>query len=375
MTSSENPICLVFRDKFLLPSEGFILTHYFGFDSLQPVFVANKLGWRAAEARCLAIPTSNSLLGRIAFNLGMTGATERFGAPPPVVMHAHFGRGGALSLPLAKALGIPLFVTYHGGDATKETHSRTRVLPTLYQRRLKDLQAYATGFLCVSDFIGERLRSMGFPQQKLITHHIGIDIRSLTAPSIRSASEPYLFVGRMVEKKGVDDLIDAMRILQEDGLSIKLDIAGSGPNEAALRARAAGLKHVRFLGWQSPAGLATRLATCRGVIVPSKQASNGDCEGLPTVVLEALRAGAPVIATSHAGIPEILSHMKTGFLAPENNVPRLANLLREQSALDPNSICDIVAAGQKRLCSNFNAEKQSRRLQKLFLAASSPRSE
>jgi len=371
MTGSENPTCLVFRDKFLLPSEGFILTHYVGFDSLQPVFVANKLGWRAAEAGYPAMPTSASPLGRIAFKLGMTGATERFGAVPPVVMHAHFGRGGALSLPLAKALGIPLFVTYHGGDATKETHSRNRVLPTLYQRRLKELQAVATRFLCVSGFIADRLRSMGFPPHKLITHYIGIDIRSLAAPSIRSASEPYLFVGRMVEKKGVDDLIDAMRMLQDDGLDIKLEIAGSGPNEAALRARAAGLRHVRFLGWQTPADLAARLATCRGVIVPSKQASNGDCEGLPTVVLEALRAGAPVIATSHAGIPEILSHMKTGFLAPESNAPRLASLLREQSALDPNAICDIVAAGQQRLRSDFNAEKQSRRLQDLFLAASS----
>lgn len=371
MISAEKQVCLVFRDKFLLPSEGFIPTHYAGFDTLKPVFVANQLGWRASEVDYRALTTSDSALGRLAFKLGLAGDLGRYGEIPPVVMHAHFGRGGALCLPLAKALGIPLFVTYHGGDATKETHSRKRIFPTLYQRRLKQLLAYTTTFLCVSDFVLQRLKMDGFPEEKLLTHYIGIDTKSMVAPVNRDRLAPYLFIGRMVDKKGLGDLIDAIGILQADSLDIKLDIAGSGPNENVLRKRASGLKNVRFLGWQSPNEINARLATCRGVIVPSKQATNGDCEGLPTVVLEALRAGAPVIATSHAGIPEVIRHLKTGFLAPESDAVQLAEVLREQSELDNDRVGNIVAAGQKYLRINFDATTQSKRLQKLFHSAAS----
>ena len=99
------------------------------------------------------------------------------------MLHAHFGRGGALALPIAQRLDIPLYVTYHGGDATKFTHERKRLLPTIYQRRLSAMQDYANGFLCVSDFVARRLEAQGFPKHKLITHYIGIDLADMQAPT------------------------------------------------------------------------------------------------------------------------------------------------------------------------------------------------
>ena len=79
----------------------------------------------------------------------------------------------------AEQLGLPLFVTFHGGDATKETHIRRRLFPTIYQRRRKALLARAKAFLCVSDFVARRLQAQGFPEDKLRTHYIGLDLASM----------------------------------------------------------------------------------------------------------------------------------------------------------------------------------------------------
>ncbi len=361
--------CLVFRDKLLLPSEGFIPSHYVGFRELVPCYVANQLGWRAhiLDAPQL-ITTGHGALGRMLYKqLGHAGNLAAIRAHNPVAIHAHFGRGGALALPLAKQLGIPLYVTFHGGDATKTTHQRRRVLPTIYQRRLAALQSYASGFLAVSDFVAERLRQQGFPAMKLRTHYIGLDLSAMTAPAKRSPQVPYLFVGRLVAKKGVDVLLRALQELRVMGHEPQLQIAGTGPDEGVLRAMAQGLDNVEFLGWQTPDQLARRWANCRGVIVPSREAPNGDCEGLPTVVLEALRAGAPVIATDHAGIPEIIRDNVTGILCPEADATALAHAIHRHMTTDDGIVMEMVTAGQHELRSRFDAHLQSSRLETLLM--------
>ena len=142
--------CLVFRDKLLLPSEGFIPSHYISFDELRPVYVANEVGWRSDTLAAPKIRTAKGALGRLAFKqFGLGIDPSRFTDEQgnvPAVIHAHFGRGGALALPLARALDIPLYVTFHGGDATKATHQRRRLFRSIYQRRLAALQNYASGF-------------------------------------------------------------------------------------------------------------------------------------------------------------------------------------------------------------------------------------
>jgi len=363
--------CLVFRDKLLLPSEGFIPNHYTGFDRLRPVYVAAAFGWNRDRLAGPQKPVATGPLGRYGFKqFGLCPALGRFdddSGRPPLVMHAHFGRGGALALPLAQALGIPLYVTFHGGDATKETHRRRRFFPTIYQRRLKAMHAYVSRYLCVSDFVAGRLQAQGFPAAKLLTHYIGIPLDGMIAPRRRSVQAPFLFVGRLVAKKGVDVLIAAMRILAETGPDIRVEIAGDGPEAGRLRDLAAGLTTVSFLGWQTPEQLTGRLANCSAMLVPSREAENGDCEGLPTVVLEALRAGVPVIATAHAGIPEIIRDGETGLLVPETDPAGLAAAIRRHRTMGSAAL-DLVAAGQQRLKADFDAATQSRRLQDILLA-------
>ena len=208
----QNPNIIVFRDKLLLPSEGFIKTHYTAFDPESLIYLASQFGWRANELDAHTMATASGALWRFVFK--QTGYTNRLAELrqlAPKSVHAHFGRGGALALPLAQALDVPLYVTFHGGDATKQTHRRHRLIPTIYQRRLPRLQAYARGFFCVSKFVADQLAAQGFPKLKLITHYIGIDLADMTPPIQRQGR--LLFIGRLVDKKGVDILLAVLLLL------------------------------------------------------------------------------------------------------------------------------------------------------------------
>ena len=364
--------CLVFRDKLLLPSEGFIKSHYISFDRLNPVYLANKIGWRADELDGAKHLTARTVFGTALFKqTGFSMMHKSLQAYRPKVLHAHFGRGGALALPIAQRLDIPLYVTYHGGDATKFTHERKRLLPTIYQRRLGAMQDYANGFLCVSDFVARRLAAQGFPKHKLITHYIGIDLAHMQAPTPRDGR--LLFIGRLVGKKGVNVLLTAMRMLHQSNKAdnIKgLDIAGTGPDLEHLREMANGIPNISFLGWQTPEQLALRMRSCSAVVVPSHQAPDGDCEGLPTVILEAIRAGCPVIATNHAGIPEIITDNASGILAIENDSTSLASALTRFATV--SDVPAMVANAQRRLRSEFDASTQSSKLQSMLASHYAP---
>jgi len=365
-----NPHCIVFRDKILLPSEGFIQTHYHEFNKLRPVYLANKLGWHENEIKEKKILTSTTSIGQFWFKQTGKLSLKNINNLNPQVIHAHFGRGGALVLPLAQKLGLPLYVTYHGGDATKYTHQKSRIIPTIYQRRLKNLQSYANGFLCVSKFIAQRLADQGFPRHKLITHYIGINCKNIIKPTIKNG--PMLFVGRLTKKKGVDLLLKAIRKLQEKkGPLPSLYIAGSGSQEASLKKLANGLKTIKFIGWQNHIALQKIMKDAQAVVVPSQEADDGDCEGLPTVILEAIRAGTVVIATNHAGIPEIIEDKVSGLLTPEGDINALADSL-QYVMLNQNKIVSFVKTAQSRLRKDFNATKQSKRLQEILLGKSRP---
>ena len=365
-----NPNCIVFRDKILLPSEGFIQTHYHEFNKLRPVYLANNLGWHENEIKEKKILTSTTSIGQFWFKQTGKLSLKNINNLNPQVIHAHFGRGGALVLPLAQKLGLPLYVTYHGGDATKYTHQKSRIIPTIYQRRLKNLQSYANGFLCVSKFIAQRLADQGFPRHKLITHYIGINCKNIIKPTIKNG--PMLFVGRLTKKKGVDLLLKAVRKLQEKkGPLPSLYIAGSGSQEESLKKLANGLKTIKFIGWQNHIALQKIMKDAQAVVVPSQEADDGDCEGLPTVILEAIRAGTVVIATNHAGIPEIIEDKVSGLLTPEGDINALADSL-QYVMLNQNKIVSFVKTAQSRLIKDFNATKQSQRLQEILLGKSRP---
>src|SRR6266567_4613187 len=358
---------LVYRHRLAPLSEvGFLRRFYVGFERLAPVWLGCHIDqgagaltsdpWRLGRSGPLGI------VDRTLFrHFGLLPAQPDLRALQPVVLHAHFGRGGALALPIARALGIPLVVTFHGADATKETHYRRRLVPRIYARRLVALQREAALFVCVSEFVRDRLLMRGFPPEKLEVIQQGVELQS--AEAVEAAGDPYvLFVGRFVEKKGVSDLIEAMRLLETRNGGARLVLIGDGPLGGALREMARPLKRVEFLGWLPNTEVRRWMRGAVALCVPSVTARTGDSEGLPTVIFEAMAEAVPVVASDHAGIAEAVEHGSSGLLVPEGDPPALADALA--SLIErPELRRRLGSAAREIAAERFSALQQSRRLE------------
>jgi glycosyltransferase involved in cell wall biosynthesis len=136
-----------------------------------------------------------------------------------------------------------------------------------------------------------------------------------------------LSVGRLVEKKGMDDLIAACALLHARGVSFRCDIVGSGPLRDALQAdiAARGLNGaVRLLGSMTHAHLIEHFESADIFALASRVTDDGDRDGIPNVVAEAMAVGVPVIASAVSGIPEVVAHETTGLLVPPRDPAALA---------------------------------------------------
>ncbi len=363
---------LVYRDTVGARSEGFIQRQYRAFKELGVLFVGTKRGPLAPKQTltlaALGVLGAPARLGFRQFGRIPSVLRKEIAKRKPALIHAQFGLGGALALPIAHYAGIPLVVTFHGGDATKDKHFESRrLMPTIFQRRRHTLAEEAVTIFCVSQFVRERLIARGFPAAKLQTHYLGIDIPAEVALPPLGAAKTVLFVGRLVEKKGVDVLIDAMAMVRATNPSLTLTVVGDGPLRADLKRRAteAGIQ-VDFKGWLKPQGVQAAIRRALLLAVPSRTAGDGDAEGLPTVIMEAMSLSVPVVASRHAGIPEIISHGVTGLLVPENDAAALAEAIttidRDQELagrLRGEAYADVRA--------RFDAERQSTLLEQHLL--------
>jgi glycosyltransferase involved in cell wall biosynthesis len=364
---------LVYRDRIVPRSEAhFLRRQYVGFRHLAPIWVGCRTDVGLSDLGVEPI-----LLGR----RGAFGALDRllfkqFGHIPPVpdlaplrprIIHAHFGRGGALALPLARALKLPLVVTFHGGDATKTKHYRKALVPTVFQRRFAALQREAALIICVAEHIREALIGRNFPTAKLRVIRYGIDLDP-ESEEAQPAEHPYLlFAGRFVEKKGVGHLLDAMRILEGECSGVDLALIGDGPMVEALKRQAAGLAGARFLGWLPNHEVRRMMRGALAVCVPSVAAESGDSEGLPNVVLEAMASAVPVIGSEIAGITEAVDDRRTGFLVPPAD-PRAIAAAAQRLLADTATRRRMGLAARRAAVERFSAVAQSRVLEDTLLA-------
>ena len=363
---------LVYRDTVGARSESFIQRQYQAFRELEPLYVGTKRGPLAPkEATILAAPGIFGAAGRAGFRQRgrIPAALDKLIAErKPELIHAQFGLGGALALPIAEKTGLPLVVTFHGGDATKDKHFEKRPLVlTIFQRRMQAMTERSAAILCVSQFVRDTLIGRGFPAEKLAVHYLGIDIpKGIVLPPVGTGNS-VLFVGRLVEKKGVDVLIAAMAGIKQTAPDLELQVVGDGPLRPKLerQARDAGVK-ATFYGWVPQKEIPATMRRSLLLAVPSRAAAGGDSEGLPTVIMEAMAYGVPVVATRHAGIPEIVSDGITGLLAAEGEPLAFGNAiltLRDDPAFAARLRGEAYAAVRAR----FDAERQSAALEARLL--------
>jgi glycosyltransferase involved in cell wall biosynthesis len=172
------------------------------------------------------------------------------------------------------------------------------------------------------------------------------------APTIGSGAT-ILFVGRLVERKGVGYLIDAVAMLPP-ALDATLVIIGDGPDRPALEARArATSARIEFRGWVTPEALHDAYATATAFALPAVVDERGDTEGLGMVLLEAMSYHVPVVTTALGGITDIVEDGATGLIVPPNDARALAAAL-ERLIADRTLTATLGEAGQRLIEQRFS---------------------
>jgi glycosyltransferase involved in cell wall biosynthesis len=235
-------------------------------------------------------------------------------------LHAHFATSPASVARLAaRFAGIPYSFTAHAKDIFHED-----VRPADLVRKISDAESVVT----VSDFNVNFLRlSFGSAAAKVRRIYNGLDLDRFGYSEPRDRPSEIVAVGRLVEKKGFGDLIEACSILAGWGCQLACDIVGTGPLQADLDAfigRRKLHKKVALHGPRPQNEIIERVRRAAVFAAPCVVGSDGNRDGLPTALLEAMALGTPCVATDVTGIPEVLRDGETGLLVRQNAPADLA---------------------------------------------------
>lgn len=372
------PVVAVWRSNWLPASETFIRDHIESLQRWQPL----PVGLACFDTRLGIVPAIAPFresgpirkVGRVWRRAGYLGVYERgFRRAGVRLIHAHFGRDALEVLPVARRMGLPLVVTFHGYDVTE---APLRPDGAAYRAGLRELFDYAALLLPVSQFNASRLNDLGAPAEKTRVHYLGIPRLpepldavaecSLDGPET-SGRRNLLFVGRLVGGKGIDDLIRAYaRLSPELRSQVDLDIVGDGDEFEALRRQAAGIEGtVRFHGRRSPEDVARLMRSATALVGPSKRSPIGWVEGFGLVFMEAARAGTPSIGYRTGGIPEAVADGETGLLADEGDIDALAAAM-ERILTDASLRDRLGRAGRARQRRDFDLLTQTAALEQIY---------
>jgi colanic acid/amylovoran biosynthesis glycosyltransferase len=363
----------IYRTVYPLPSEAFIGAQVSALRRYQPLLLTRT---RAAPIDCEYRALSEMRAGGLrAAAFAVTHLPLCFGRDSalrdPSLLHAHFGPDGVAVMPLARRLGIPLIVTFHGGDCTvarRDLWLSGKLYNYHFLLREERLKKDASLFLAVSGFLRGRLLDRGYPERKVRTHYIGVDTEKFR-PAERPHDDPYILcVGRHVAKKGIDVLLRAFSVLAKRQAAVSLLQVGEGPLSASLHSLARSLgvaERVRFLGAQPHDRIIGLMRGARVFALPSQEAEDGDSEALGIVFNEASACGIPVVATRHGGIPEAVRDGETGFLVKEKDYLALAECL-EQLLSDPPLAHRMGGRGREYVCEVFDLRTQTRVLERIY---------
>ncbi|MEE4279265.1 MAG: glycosyltransferase [Halieaceae bacterium] len=276
-----------------------------------------------------------------------------------VILHAHFGKGGYYCSPIAGALDLPLLTTFHGSDITQ----RDRLS---YGRRHREtVFDRSERIIAVSKFIEGKLIEAGCPADKVLRHYIGIDTRFFSPGQQKRERPTILFVGRLIEQKGCQYLLQAMKTINRELPDAELLVAGYGSYEATLRRAAEDLRNVSFLGAQNRGEVRELMAEAWVTCLPSIRMARGNEEGLTTVAVESQAVGTPVVGFETGGVPEAVADQKTGLLCREKDVDALADRLL-QVLRSPRLRDELASNGIARVNDLFCISKQTRKLEEIY---------
>ena len=297
----------------------------------------------------------------------LAGAIRRSGLEH---LHAHFGSIAADVARLAARLtGITYSFTAHAKDIFHE-----EVDPAGLATKLREAHTTVT----VSDFNRTHLRAeFGEDAERVVRLYNSVDLEAFPFEPKGVAPGParVAAVGRLVEKKGFGDLLTAVATLVDEGRDVHLDLVGTGPLEPVLReqVRTLGLGDRVTMHGALPQGRVREIVADAAVFAaPCVIGADGNRDGLPTVLLEALALGTPAVSTPVTGIPEIVRHEETGLLVPESDPGALAAALA-RTLDEPEAAAERARAARSLLEADFDFRDHAVTLQGIFREAISSR--
>ncbi len=276
-------------------------------------------------------------------------------------LHAHFATSATSVARLAARLAD---VTYSFTAHAKDIYG-PEVRDDDLERKLVD----ALGVVTVSDYNLAHLRgTFGAAADRVTRVYNGLPLDDFPYSSPERRPPLILFVGRLIEKKGLADLIDACAILDHAGRSFSCHIVGEGPLAAPLREQIDRLRlagRVLLLGPRPRMQVVQHLQQAAVFAAPCVVSSDGDRDGLPTVLVEAMAVGTPCVATHVTGIPELISDGLTGLIVDEHKPYELAAAL-DRLLADPGLRVSLATAGRALIERSFDARTNAEQIRRLF---------
>ncbi|WP_346924274.1 glycosyltransferase [Rothia sp. (in: high G+C Gram-positive bacteria)] len=277
-------------------------------------------------------------------------------------LHAHFASlAGRMAWVASKLTGIPYTVTTHAKDIFHES-----VNPIWLRRICGDAAQVLAISMFNEGYLQKVLTGTG-ANIVLLYNALELSRFEYVKPSLPTGTLRIAAVGRFVPKKGFSELLDAVAILAERGVDFSLTLGGDGELDEQLRQKVEQLgltQQVTMPGPLTQAEVRQLLRSSHVFVAPCVPAGDGNMDGLPTVVLEAMACGVPVVTTSVTGLPEVIRNGETGLLLEPGDVPALADALASIAYGDVDTPA-LAEAARQLIEQNFDSNFQAQRLNTL----------
>ncbi|MBS2138601.1 colanic acid biosynthesis glycosyltransferase WcaL [Escherichia coli] len=323
--------------------------------------IHRKNTWQALNLKRYGAESRNLILSAICGQV----------APPfhADVFIAHFGPAGVTAAKL-RELGVirgKIATIFHGIDIS------SREVLNHYTPEYQQLFRRGDLMLPISDLWAGRLQKMGCPREKIAVSRMGVDMTRFSPRPVKAPTTPLeiISVARLTEKKGLHVAIEACRQLKAQGVAFRYRILGIGPWERRLRTLIEQYQLedvIEMPGFKPSHEVKAMLDDADVFLLPSVTGADGDMEGIPVALMEAMAVGIPVVSTLHSGIPELVEADKSGWLVPENDARALAQRLAAFSQLDTDELAPVVKRAREKVEHDFNQQVINRELASLLQA-------
>lgn len=282
------------------------------------------------------------------------------------LLHIYFGHIAVHLLPLIRAWPKPTVVSFHGADVLVDMHKPA------YRRATGEMLTAVKRVLVRSQSLRRAVVDLGCDENKIDIAHTGIPLSEFP---FRERAFPengdwrLLQACRLIEKKGIATSLRAFADFNARYPRSTITIAGEGPLLEELQALARELKIdncVSFPGFLSPKQLSELFYASQIYLHPSQAGRDGNQEGVPNSMLEAMASGLPVFATNHGGIPEAVENGISGVLVAERDHGALARALLE-AAQDRHRVAELGRVGSQAVAEKFDQRVQVRKLEDVYL--------